>query len=107
MHELLASAYLSFQNAIKTLKKSLISLGPALQGRGPVATQEKPKKTTVAKLTNDLASLGRVSASSLSSFLDECRAQRERLLQLWQVCTLLMRCRSTVFIILFQDRVRA
>ncbi|KAJ7759981.1 kinase-like domain-containing protein [Mycena metata] len=62
------------------MKKSVKSLGP-----DPVVTREKPRETTVVKLTNDLASLGRVSASSLSSFLDECCAQRERLLRLWQI----------------------
>ncbi|KAJ7226764.1 hypothetical protein GGX14DRAFT_98453 [Mycena pura] len=68
-----------YENAIEALRRVL-----ALQA---AAAQKKTKKNTVAKLTNDLASLGRVSASTLSSFLDECRAQRERLLQLWQIAS--------------------
>lgn len=75
------------QNAIEALKKSLnIWLGPFSK-----------QETTLAKLTNVLASFGRVSASSLSSFLDQCRAQRERLLQFRQVSTSSERCGSTGF----------
>ncbi|KAF7368647.1 Kinase-like protein [Mycena venus] len=72
-----------YENAIEALKKGLASLVPVLHALGSDAAHEGVK--IVAWLTDDLASLGGVSASSLSSFLDECRGQRERLLQLWEL----------------------
>ncbi|KAJ7226783.1 kinase-like domain-containing protein, partial [Mycena pura] len=60
------------QNAIEALKKSLLSLMLAHQGLGFAATQKKNQEN-------------HMSASTLPSILDECRAQREQLLQLLQM----------------------